>query len=111
MHVNGQPYAYREGLTLHALLAELRAKVEAEAPPEKREPALSRVEELKETLTSDEPDPTTLELVKRWFVKNVPKLAGAVASFVVNPIVGKVVEAAGEGLSAAVREKFPKKGE
>ena len=23
MHVNGQPYAYREGLTLHALLAEL----------------------------------------------------------------------------------------
>ncbi|MHB1074293.1 MAG: sulfur carrier protein ThiS [Gemmatimonadaceae bacterium] len=24
MHVNGRPYAYREGLTLHALLTELK---------------------------------------------------------------------------------------
>jgi hypothetical protein len=74
----------------------LREQVAAQAPPEKQQAALERVEELEEAVTADEPDLTTIQYVKRWFSKNLPELAGAVVSVVVHPIVGKIVEAAGE---------------
>jgi hypothetical protein len=47
-----------------------------------------------------------MEYVKRWFVKNLPGLAGAVTSIVVHPIVGKLVEAAGDALAAEFRRRF-----
>ena len=68
----------------------------AEAPPEKKDAALEWVEELGEALTAGELDLTTMEYVKRWFVKNLPGLAEAVTSVVVHPIVGKLAEAAGD---------------
>jgi hypothetical protein len=43
---------------------------------------------------------TTVQYVGRWFRKNVPALAGAVASIVIHPIVGKLVGAAGDALVA-----------
>ena len=91
---------------LRQALAELKAKVAAEAPPEKKDAALERLGELEETVTADEPDLTTMEYVKNWFVKNLPGLAGAVTSVVVHPIVGKLVEAAGDALAAEFRRRF-----
>ena len=91
---------------LQRALADLKAKVAAEAPPEKKDAALERLGELEETVTAEEPDLTTMEYVKNWFVKNLPGLAGAVTSVVVHPIVGKLVEAAGDTLAAEFRRRF-----
>ncbi|MCK4472391.1 MAG: hypothetical protein KAW49_11475 [Anaerolineae bacterium] len=91
---------------LRQALADLKAQVEAGSPPEKKEAALERVEELEEAITAEEPDLTTMEYVKRWFVKNVPALAGAVTGVVVHPIVGKLVEAAGDAMATEFRRRF-----
>ena len=91
---------------LRQALAALKALVEAEAPSEKKEAALERVGELEEAVTAKEPDLTTMEYVKSWFVKNLPGLAGAVTSVVVHPIVGKLVEVAGDSLVAEFRRRF-----
>jgi hypothetical protein len=100
------PVTDAEMAELRKMVAELKAKVEAEAPPETKEAALERVDELEEAVTAKEPDITTMEYVKRWFTKNLPTLAGAVTGVVVNPIVGKLVEVAGEGLAAQFRQRF-----
>jgi hypothetical protein len=91
---------------LRQILADLKAKVAAKAPPEKKDAALARVEELEEAVTAGEPDLPTMEYVKRWFAKNLPGLAGAVTSVVVHPIVGKLVEAAGDALATEFRRRF-----
>ena len=91
---------------LRQMLADLRAQVAAQAPPDKRDAALERVDELEEALTAEEPDLTTMEYVKKWFGKHLPQLAGAVTSLVVHPIVGKLVEAAGDALAAEFRRRF-----
>lgn len=88
---------------LRSMLAELRAQVTAEAPPDKLNPALDRVGELEAAIMAEKPDQTTMAYVKGWFARNLPKLAGAVASIVVNPIVGKLVEAAGDRLADEIR--------
>ena len=90
------------------LLEELRARVEAEASPEKKAEALQQVKELQETIETKDPEdvPDRLGGVKSWFKRNLPTLAGAVVSVIVNPIVGKVVEAAGTGLASEVQRRF-----
>lgn len=95
-----------ERLQLDALLADLRARVEAEAPDAQREAALERVGELEEELKSETPDRSTVEYVRNWFVKKLPVLAGAVISVVVNPLVGKLVGVVGEGLAEQVRGRM-----
>lgn len=94
------------------LLEELRARVEAEAPPEKKAEALQQVKELQETLETKDPEdvPDRLGGVKSWFKRNLPALAGAVVSVIVNPIVGKIVEAVGTGLAAEVQRRFGVEG-
>ena len=91
---------------LRQALAALKAQVAAEAPPDKKDAALERVDELEAAVTASEPDLSTMEYVKGWFIRNAPQVAGAVTGVVVNPIVGKVVEAAGEGLAAKFRRRF-----
>jgi plasmid stabilization system protein ParE len=91
---------------LRQVLVGLKAKVAAEAPPDKKVAALERVAELEEAVTAKEPDLPTMEYVKGWFAKNLPGLAGAVTSVVVHPIVGKLVEAAGDALAAEFRRRF-----
>ena len=91
---------------LRQALAALKAQVAAEAPPDKKDAALERVDELEAAVTAPEPDLSTMEYVKGWFLRNAPQVAGAVTGLVVNPIVGKVVEAAGEGLAAEFRRRF-----
>lgn len=88
------------------LFADLKQKIAAEAPPEKKEAAIERVNEMEEEIVSQNPDVSTMEYVRGWFGKNLPGLLGAVTSVVVNPIVGKVVEAAGGLAAEEIRRRF-----
>jgi aminoglycoside phosphotransferase (APT) family kinase protein len=91
---------------LSDLLAQLRQQVAAEAPTDKAEPALEKVSELEQAITAEKPDVDTMRRVKDWFAKNVPQLAGAVTGLVINPIVGKLVEAAGEAIAGEFKRRF-----
>ena len=91
---------------LRQLFADLRARIQAEAPTGQQAAALERAGELEAAVSGEKPDLTTMEYVKAWFVRNLPKLAGAVTAIVVNPIVGKVVEAAGEMAAGEFRHRF-----
>ena len=88
------------------LVADLRSRVSAEAPRDQKDAALERVSELQEAILAKEPDLTTVEYVRNWFVRNLPALAGAVTGIVVHPIVGKLVEAAGDVLADEFRHRF-----
>ena len=85
---------------------ELRATVEREAPPEEKEKALERVDELKKAVTAKEPDLTTMEYVKNWFFKHLPSVAGSVVGLIVHPLVGKLVEVGGDALASSFRQRF-----
>ena len=85
---------------------ELRVTVAREAPPGEKEKALERVDELKEAVTAKEPDLTTMEYVKNWFVKHLPSVAGSVVGLIVHPLVGKLVEVGGDALAASFRHRF-----
>jgi len=96
-----------------AELAELRRAIEAvkaqivaDAPPEQRAAALERVGELEEAVVADEPDLTTLQYIRKWFGKNLPQLAGAVTGLIIHPVVGKIVEAAGDLAAEQFRRLF-----
>jgi hypothetical protein len=104
--ISGPEVAEADLAELQRLLVDLKAQVEAHAPPEKRAAALERVGELGEAVTTREPDLTTMEYVKHWFVRNVPQLAGAVTGVLVHPVVGRLVEAAGDGLTTELRRRF-----
>ena|SRR5215213_2120047 len=91
---------------LRELFASLTTTVSAEAPPEVRDEALAHVKELQDTIAAGKPDVSRMDAVWKWFRANVPKLAGAVVGVVVNPIVGKVVEAAGEVATSEFRRRF-----
>jgi hypothetical protein len=77
------------------LFADLKQQIAQNTPAEKKDAALERVAELHQEVISKKPSLSTFEYMRNWFAKNLPSMAGAVASVVVNPIVGKVVEAAG----------------
>lgn len=81
---------------LRALFDNLRERVTAEAPPELAEEAQTQVDELEEAATAPKTDLSAMERVRNWFFENLPSVAGAVTSLLVNPILGKVVEAAGD---------------
>jgi hypothetical protein len=91
---------------LRQLLAQLRTKVEFETPVDIKDAALERVNELEQAVTGQKPDLSTMEYVRNWFVKNAPSMAGAVVSVVVHPIVGRLVEAAGDALASDFKKRF-----
>lgn len=103
---DGREVTEADRAQLAQMLESLRSQVVAEVSTDKREQALERVDELDEAVNAEEPDLTTMEYVRNWFGKHLPKLAGAVTSVVVNPIVGAVVAAAGEGLANEYRRRF-----
>ena len=92
--------------TLHNLIENLKQQISTSAPADQREKAIEKVSELEEAITAKKPDLTTMEYVKNWFVKNLPQLAGAVTGLVVNPIVGKLVEASGEVIAHEFKRRF-----
>ncbi len=91
---------------LRQLLDQLRSKVESETPADKKDATLERVKELEQAVTDKKPDLSTMEYVRNWFVKNLPGVAGAVVSVVVHPIVGRLVEAAGDALTSDFKKRF-----
>ena len=91
---------------LRTLFDDLKQQIEQQAPPDKKAAALERVEELHQEITSKKPELSTFDYVKNWFSKNLPGLLGGVTSLIVNPLVGKVVEAASGVAADAIRRKF-----
>jgi hypothetical protein len=87
--------------------SDLKAKVERESPPEVRNQAVERVEELEQATTAPEPDVTAMARARSWFLKHAPGLLGAVTSVLVNPIVGKIVSSAGDAIADEYKRRFP----
>lgn len=83
---------------------DVRAQVLAD--PDTPDAAAEKLDELQAAVTADEPELSTMEYVRDWFVKHAPKFAGAVTALVVNPIVGALVGAAGETLAAEFKRRF-----
>ena len=81
---------------LHETFSGLNKEIESSAPPEIKEQALQRANELQRAVLADKPDTSTMLNIRDWFVKNLPGIAGTVTGVLVNPIVGKLVQAAGD---------------
>jgi hypothetical protein len=93
-----------EAAELRRVFEGLRSSVEEEAPSERRGEAVAKAEELERAVVSERPDAGRVRRVLRWFRENAPQLAGTVVSVVINPLVGKLVEGAGEAIAAQFRE-------
>lgn len=93
---------------LRGELAALRKQVEeaGDVDEKTRASAAERVDELGAAVNAEEPKLSTMEYVRNWFADNLPKLAGAVTSIVVNPIVGKLVAVAGDTAVAEWKRRF-----
>jgi len=91
---------------LFDLIAELKKEVVHESPVGKQEAALEKVTELEQAITAEEPDISTMEHIRNWFVSNVPQIAGTVTGLIVNPIVGQMAEAAGEAVTQEFKNRF-----
>jgi len=91
---------------LRRLFADLRAQVAAEAPPELAQEAQAQVDALEQEATAEKPDVDKMQRVRDWFLRHLPRVAGTVTSLLVNPILGKVVEAAGDLAAEELRRRF-----
>jgi hypothetical protein len=91
---------------LRRAIEDVKAQIVAEAPPEQQAAALERVDELEQAVVAEEPDLTTLQYVRKWFGKNLPKLAGSVTGLIIHPVVGKIVEASGDLAASQFRQLF-----
>jgi hypothetical protein len=91
---------------VHALIAALKAKVQAEAPPEQREEATELVDELENAIVAEVPKVRRMAFIRDWFSAHLPKLAGAVSELVLSPLVGKIVGAAGDLAATEFRNTF-----
>lgn len=87
---------------LTEVFAGLRQQLAAAVPETERAAALERVGELEQAVKAKEPDLTTIQYVKQWFARKLPAAAGLIASVLVHPIVGKVVERAGDQLADSI---------
>jgi hypothetical protein len=91
-------------VALRAVFDDLRANVAAGAPPDRQQEALAEVAEIERALVAEQPDPGRLRRALHWFRDHAPQLVGTVVSVVVNPLVGRVLEGAGEAVAKRVRE-------
>jgi hypothetical protein len=91
---------------LHAQFAKLRAEVEANAPADTKTEAIQKAVELQKAILQKKPSPSKMAAIQNWFIKNAPGIAGTVTSVIVHPIVGKLVEAAGDAVADEFRKKF-----
>lgn len=101
----GGPVTDADRADLRGLLDALRVQVAAEAPSEQRAGALERVDELTDALTTEEPEIGTVRYVLGWFRKKVPALTASIRDLVLNPLVSRIVGAAGD-VAAADFEQF-----
>ncbi len=91
---------------LLAEFSKLKQQIELKVSPEKKAEALEKAGELRSAVMGKKPDPSQMASVREWFVRNAPGIAGAVTSLVVNPIVDKLVEAAGDAIAGQFRRHF-----
>jgi hypothetical protein len=70
--------------------------IRAEAPPEAQAEALKQADEVKAAVTSEKPDVDRMARARQWFVEQLPGILGAVTGVLTHPVVGRLVEAAGE---------------
>lgn len=91
-----------ERAELGAVFAKLRQEVGAAVPEAERPGALERLGELEQAVLADEPDLTTVQYVKKWFARKLPAAAGLVASVLVHPLIGRIVERAGDKLADSI---------
>ena len=105
IHVDQLKYGVDIG-DLDELFDALHQEVADQAPPDKKEVAQKKVDVLKEALTEGQPDLGVVESVVRWFGENIPQLVGAITSILFHPLVGKVIEAAGEIAVAEFKRRF-----
>jgi hypothetical protein len=104
--INIDSLSYGQAGSLGQLFQALQQQIAAQAPADKRDKAQEKAQELREAITSPQPDLDTMGAVKNWFIKNIPQLAGAVTGIIVHPIVGKLVEAAGEVAASEFKRRF-----
>lgn len=95
-----------ELILLKQLFEELKVRITLEVEPSKQSSALERIDELQEAVTPEKINLTTMEYVKQWFMKSLPKISGAVTSVIIHPIVGKLVEASGDVAAEEFRRRF-----
>jgi hypothetical protein len=88
---------------VHALVAALKARVQAEAPPEQRGEATELVDELEEAIVAEAPKVRRMAFIRDWFSAHVPKLAGPVSELILSPVVRRIVAAAGDLAAAEFR--------
>ena len=84
----------------------LKRQIKAIVPADKKEEALNKADELQATVFGKKPNPSKMASIRNWFVKNAPGIAGAVTSLIVHPIVGKLVEVAGDTIANEFKKKF-----
>ncbi|MEV6320670.1 hypothetical protein AB0M45_05650 [Nocardia sp. NPDC051787] len=84
------------------------ARLRTQLPPDTAvaDQARERLDELEEAVTAPEPDLSTMDYVRNWFIRNVPEFAGAVTGLIVHPIVGRLVAAVGGSLAAEFQRRF-----
>ncbi len=92
---------------LTAEFAKLKAQVERDAPPDVRDEAVRQTEALQQATIAEKPDVSVMASAKKWFLDHAPGLLGAVTSVVINPIVGKIVDSAGQAIANEYRKWFP----
>jgi hypothetical protein len=103
---NVQAISPAELRKLRAQFIRLKDRIESTLPEDKKAEALQKADELQAAILQKEPDPSRMASIRNWFVKNTPRVAGAVTSLVIHPIVGKLVEAAGDAVVEEFRKKF-----
>lgn len=81
---------------VRSLFAQLRSTVVDVAPADLRDGAVERVEELRQAVVAQPPNPTTIRYVNRWFARKLPELAPRVTSALADPAVAKMLKVAGD---------------
>ncbi|MGI5259398.1 hypothetical protein [Streptomyces angustmyceticus] len=94
---------------LRAEFALLRDRLAALDDPQSGRGA-ERLAELEEAVADGEPDVPVMVYVRGWFARQLPALAGAVTSLIVHPVVGRLVQQAGDGVVAEFRRHFGEEG-
>jgi len=91
--------------TVNRLFADLNSQLRSipGISEDKRSEAISKADELNSEIIQEKPELGKIEQLKGWLKDNVPEVAGAVTSLFVNPVVGKIVEKAGEMISERIK--------
>lgn len=87
---------------LATIFETLRSEVAAAVGEDERRAAIERIDELEQAIAADKPDLTTIQYVKQWFARTLPAAAGLVASVLVHPFVGRLVERAGDKVAETI---------